>query len=108
MSNNNPPENKPPVSVAAALSLLLRHAPAADRVETVASLEASGRVLARDQIAKRDVPYHDNSAMDGYAVRVQDIVPGKQNWLLVAQQIPAGQTGAQLEPGSAAQNISFE
>jgi molybdopterin molybdotransferase len=35
--------------------------------ETVALLQALGRVLAEDVISPIDVPAHDNSAMDGYA-----------------------------------------
>ncbi|GIR70539.1 MAG: hypothetical protein CM15mP74_17900 [Halieaceae bacterium] len=40
----------------------------------------------------------DNSAMDGYAVRAQD-VPGD---LVVSQRIPAGQAPVSLAPGTAA------
>lgn len=35
--------------------------------------EALGRVLARDLRSPIDVPAHDNSAMDGYAVRARDL-----------------------------------
>lgn len=35
--------------------------------------EALGRVLAQDVISAIDVPAHDNSAMDGYAVRAADL-----------------------------------
>ena len=41
--------------------------------ERVHILEALGRVLAEDVRAKRDVPSGDNSAMDGYACRHEDI-----------------------------------
>src|SRR5690242_2282476 len=34
---------------------------------------ALGRVLAADVISPLDVPAHDNSAMDGYAVRFADL-----------------------------------
>jgi len=40
--------------------------------ETVPLTEAYGRILAEDLDAKLDVPGYDNSAMDGYAVRVAD------------------------------------
>jgi len=40
--------------------------------ETVAIRDALGRVLARDVIAPHNVPAHDNSAMDGYAVSSAD------------------------------------
>ena len=35
----------------------------------------SSRVLAADVISPLDVPGHDNSAMDGYAVRFADLAP---------------------------------
>src|SRR5687767_4098691 len=34
--------------------------------------EALGRALVDDVVARRTVPSHDNSAMDGYAVRSED------------------------------------
>ncbi|WP_230969357.1 molybdopterin molybdotransferase MoeA [Nitrogeniibacter aestuarii] len=40
--------------------------------ETVAIRDALGRVLAKDVIAPHNVPAHDNSAMDGYAVSSAD------------------------------------
>ena len=41
--------------------------------ERVAVRGALGRVLAEDIIAPYNVPAHDNSAMDGYAVRAADL-----------------------------------
>lgn len=41
--------------------------------EQVAVRAALGRVLACDVVAPFDVPAHDNSAMDGYAVRAVDL-----------------------------------
>ena len=38
--------------------------------------EALGRVLAEDIVPAIDVPGHDNTAMDGYAVRFADLKPG--------------------------------
>jgi molybdopterin molybdotransferase len=43
---------------------------ATERVHVRAAL---GRVLAADVISPLDVPAHDNSAMDGYAVRFEDL-----------------------------------
>jgi molybdopterin molybdotransferase len=40
---------------------------------TVPTREALGRVLAQEIVPPIDVPGHDNSAMDGYAVRAQDL-----------------------------------
>ncbi|HEX2200318.1 MAG TPA: gephyrin-like molybdotransferase Glp [Burkholderiales bacterium] len=41
--------------------------------EEVPIREALGRVLAQDIVPQMNVPAHDNSAMDGYAVRFSDL-----------------------------------
>jgi molybdopterin molybdotransferase len=63
-------------------------------IEKINLLDALGRVLAEDIIADRDNPPWDNSAMDGFAVRYQDI---KQDHavtaptiLKVIEDVPAG------------------
>ncbi len=89
--------NKGLLSVDEALAQMLADAhPVAD-IEDVSTLEATGRVLARAQRSTMDVPPLDNSAMDGYAVRVAD---GAK--LKVAQRIMAGSVGQALQPGTAA------
>ncbi len=57
--------------------------------EMVALTAAAGRVLARDLAARRTQPPHAVSAMDGYAVRAQDVgeVPVR---LEVVGEAPAG------------------
>ncbi|TAK82151.1 MAG: molybdopterin molybdenumtransferase MoeA [Betaproteobacteria bacterium] len=45
--------------------------------EKVPVRESLGRVLAEDIVPSIDVPAHDNSAMDGYAVRFSDLQPGE-------------------------------
>ena len=93
--------NKGLLSVDEALEVLLAGArPVAD-VEDVSTLEATDRVLARAQTSTMDVPPMDNSAMDGYAVRVADIA-GPDTRLRVAQRIAAGSVGQALEAGTAA------
>jgi molybdopterin molybdotransferase len=42
--------------------------------ERVKLLEGLGRVLANEIIASRDIPHEDNSAMDGYGVRHEDVI----------------------------------
>ena len=42
-------------------------------VQTLPVRAALGRVLAEDIVSAIDVPSHDNSAMDGYAVRADDL-----------------------------------
>jgi molybdopterin molybdotransferase len=44
-----------------------------DGWERVAIRDALGRVLREDVIAPFNVPAHDNSAMDGYALRAEDL-----------------------------------
>ncbi len=48
---------------------------AASRSEILPWLEAAGRVLAEPIAADRDSPPCDNTAMDGYAVRLADVRP---------------------------------
>src|SRR5688500_11733979 len=45
-------------------------------IETVPVEAAHGRVLARDLKARRDQPPFPASAMDGYAVRAAEVLPG--------------------------------
>jgi molybdopterin molybdotransferase len=44
--------------------------------EPVALAEADGRILAAPLVAPHDLPAADNSAMDGFAVRTGDCIPG--------------------------------
>jgi molybdopterin molybdotransferase len=46
-------------------------------VEKIPVRAALGRILARDVVSPIDVPAHDNSAMDGYAVRSDDLGAGE-------------------------------
>ncbi|TMH75477.1 MAG: molybdopterin molybdotransferase MoeA [Betaproteobacteria bacterium] len=84
-----------------AIETLLRQASPVSRVETVATLDALGRVLAEPVVSGIAVPPLDNSEMDGYAVRSADLthVPAS---LPVSQRIQAGQVGQPLAAGSAA------
>jgi molybdopterin molybdotransferase len=100
-SANEKPAPRPLLLVREALDTLLQAARPVQEIEQVATLEANGRVLARDQASTIDVPSADNTSMDGYAVRAADCVNGGAV-LRVAQRIPAGQVGAALEPGTAA------
>ncbi|RUT32747.1 molybdopterin molybdenumtransferase MoeA [Arsenicitalea aurantiaca] len=59
-----------------ALSRILARVPAPVR-ETVALEDAAGRILAEPLLARHNQPPFDASAMDGYAVRASDVVPGR-------------------------------
>lgn len=74
--------------------------------ERVPLADAVGRILAEDLAAPLDLPMFDNSAMDGYAVRADDLKlanDGNPVRLRVASQIPAGtQEIAPVAAGSCA------
>ncbi len=88
------------LSVDEALEVLLARARPVGEVEEVPTLEAAGRVLAKAQRSTMDVPPMDNSAMDGYAIRIADLQD--RDVLKVGQRIMAGAVGKPLEPGTAA------
>jgi molybdopterin molybdotransferase len=72
---------------------------ASERVHTRAAL---GRVLAQDVVSPLDVPAHDNSAMDGYAVRFEDLKPDGEATLSIAGSAFAGAPyGGALQSGQA-------
>ena len=58
--------------------------------EKVALRSALGRVLAQDIISPINVPQHDNSAMDGYALRGADLDPEKEVTLQIVGTAFAG------------------
>jgi molybdopterin molybdotransferase len=65
-------------------------------VEQVALRAALGRVLARDIVSPINVPAHDNSAMDGYALRGKDLPLDGQARLTVIGTVYAGQPGTRV------------
>jgi molybdopterin molybdotransferase len=84
-----------------ALDHLLSHAKPVAEIERVPMQATLGRVLAENVSSLVDVPPLDNTAMDGYAVRIADTKnPG--SILKIAQRIPAGSVGTELQPGTAA------
>jgi molybdopterin molybdotransferase len=93
---------KPPMLTAQqALDHLLSHAKAVEQSEDIPMQAALGRVLAKSVNSSVDVPPLDNTSMDGYAVRCTDTATPGQT-LKIAQRIPAGSMGRQLEPGTVA------
>src|SRR3954471_23486340 len=89
------------LSVDEALERLLSGASPVTESERVPTLEGSGRVLAGPLRSGMNVPSLDNSAMDGFAVRLADLADAQPR-LRVAQKIFAGSVGKKLEPGTAA------
>ena len=90
---------RPLLPLAEALARVLASAtPNQPAIETDL-ISALGSVLAEDVVAGIAVPGDDNSAMDGYALRVEDATGP----LRVSQRIAAGDTRVEaLAPGTAA------
>ncbi len=93
--------NKGLLNVDEALEQLLAGAHPVSETEMVPTLSATSRVLAAAQRSTMNVPPMDNSAMDGYAVRLADL-QRPDTRLKVTQKIPAGSIGKPLAPGTAA------
>lgn len=60
--------------------------------ERVAIRSALDRVLAGDVVSTVDVPSSDNSAMDGYAMRADDLIDGAETRMRVAGTALAGRS----------------
>jgi molybdopterin molybdotransferase len=80
--------------VAQAQDFIARFVPRldAEAVERLPLRSALGRVLAQDVVSPISVPSHDNSAMDGYALRGADLQAGAPTVLRVAGTGLAGQS----------------
>ncbi len=102
------------LSVDKAQAFIARLVPPVTAVESLALRSSLGRVLAQDIVSAIDVPSHDNSAMDGYALRGSDLAAKGDTLLAVAGTGLAGQafdgavaaghcvrimTGAVMPPG---------
>jgi len=97
---NPMPQDLLPIEDArAAILQRLRPVGAHERVQV---RDALGRVLAEDVIAPCNVPAHDNSAMDGYAVRFADLAADGETRLTVVGSAFAGRPfSGQISAGQA-------
>ena len=84
------PPRSPNLGVAEARQAILERMSPVTGWERVTVRNALGRVLADDVIAPCNVPAHDNSAMDGYAVRVADLAGTGETTLTVVGTAFAG------------------
>ena len=80
--------------VAQAQDFIARLVPRVQAVECCAIRDALGRTLARDVVSAFDVPAHDNSAMDGYALRGAELHADQPTRL---QVVGAGLAGQHFE-----------
>ena len=72
------PNSMPVAKARELIRIFLSPVQAIERVHVRAAL---GRVLAMDVVSPIAVPGHDNSAMDGYALRFSDLKPGAETLL---------------------------
>jgi molybdopterin molybdotransferase len=85
------------------LAALMQHAAPVNRpLQTVATMDCLGRVLAQSIVSTLNVPPMDNSQMDGYAIRTTDLAALQANGLAVSQRIPAGAVPHALAQNSVA------
>jgi len=83
-----------------ALQYLLSQVNVTSAVETIPVAESLGRILASNMTSTVNVPPHNNSMMDGYALHSYDL---EHNSLFdISQRIPAGAIPQPLKPGTAA------
>lgn len=78
------------LDVADALAIIERRTQPLDEIEDVPLQGALGRVLARSVVSPTNVPPGDNSAMDGYAVRGEDLPESGVRELVVVGTAFAG------------------
>ncbi|BAG05862.1 molybdopterin molybdotransferase MoeA [Microcystis aeruginosa] len=93
-------------SVKEAESIILTQIQPRQETEKVSLEAAFGRILAEDISSDLDFPYWDNSAMDGYAVRYEDVKdtnPENPVTLKIIAEIPAGKVPEKIiQPGETA------
>lgn len=89
----------PLMSVEEAAALMAGRINPLAATETVSLGEADGRVLAADVLAQVSLPPFANSAVDGYAVRFDDLAQQGETRLPLRGRVPAGAhaTGLQVQ-----------
>ena len=95
MTSNKPFKPSPLMSLDEALNQVLSEVKPLTDIEVIPTLDADGRFLAENLLSELQVPPQDNSSMDGYAVRVEDLAQAGVK-LKVTQRIPAGHHGHEL------------
>jgi molybdopterin molybdotransferase len=80
----------PALKLEDALERILAEVEPVSSTETVPLTEGLGRVLGADVVSHIDVPAHTNSAMDGYALRGDDLLPDTETRLDVIGVAAAG------------------
>jgi molybdopterin molybdotransferase len=78
------------LTVAEALARIEERVAAIAETERVPLRAACGRILARDVVARMNLPPHANSAVDGFAFAHADLVPDRESLLPVGGRAAAG------------------
>jgi len=86
--------NGPLLPVAEAEKMIGARVAAVSGQEMAPLREALGRVLTADLIAPFNLPPFDNSAVDGYAVRGEDIDSAREQRLTIIDRVAAGHAAA--------------
>lgn len=87
-----------PQSVDAALALIAASVACSSGTEHLPLTDVDGRVLASDVMAPVDLPPFANPAVDGYAVRLEDLA--YQPHLPLSGRLAAGSAADPLPPGA--------
>ena len=86
---------------AEAISILAQRVMPVATPEPVPLTAARGRIIAEDLVAQRNVPPHDNAAVDGYAVYFDDLAGDGETSLPVHGRVAAGYSLAEAPRGAA-------
>ncbi len=101
LSNDCFVSTAPSMTIEQAVAFACERLPVAATSETVALAKADGRIAADDLYARNDLPSFANSAVDGYAVRHQDLAAEGETTLSVIGRLAAGDTREQRTAGGA-------
>lgn len=88
------------ISIEEAQAILLANLPET-RVEQIHFRSALGRVLAEDLAATCDVPPFDRASVDGYAVRIEDLLNPPAELRITGESRAGGIVPGALKPGEA-------
>jgi molybdopterin molybdotransferase len=92
----------PMMSVDEAVGLIAARVTPIRDIETIALVQADGRILAHDVSAPLPLPPFTNSAVDGYAVSSRDLPQQGERTFPVVGRVQAGSSaGATVAPGQA-------
>jgi len=91
----------PMMSVDEAVGIITARVTAVGETESVALVDADGRILARNVAAPLPLPPFTNSAVDGFAVPAADLPRDKELMFPVAGRVQAGSSGEPAKAGHA-------